>query len=119
MALATFRSHEFAGAGQAEPLGGRLVGLQLVLLPRFCFARHCWFSPFRENKTAGLHYARGRSTSLGPATIRLRSWTRPVQFSLSFSSPAWTEPARPAWCVLPFVEAPRSQKYPRGLVPLP
>src|SRR5690349_5516141 len=103
MALATLRSHEFAGACQAEPLGGRLVGLQLVLLTRFCFARHCWFSPFRENKTAGLHYARGRSHLWGPAqTIRLRSWTRPVQFSLSFSSPAWMEPAPPAWFVLPF-----------------
>src|SRR6185436_2683952 len=40
VALAAFRAHHFAGAGQAKTLGGRLVGLQLVF-SSFCFTRHC------------------------------------------------------------------------------
>ena len=61
MALAALGSHKYAGARQTKSLGCRFMGLQLVFLSRFCFARHCWFLLSDKIKPRGYSHARGRS----------------------------------------------------------
>ena len=70
VALAAFRAHQLARAGQAKTLGSRLVSLELEFAG-FGFTRHCNLLLSDKIKTRAFNFLPRISTSVG-LTLSLR-----------------------------------------------